>query len=83
MGLPGTEGTVRGFSAVSMLLIDEAARVQDATYKSLRPMLAVGKGDLWLMSTPRGQRGFFYEYSVHGGRDMGAAFGSGDGVSAD
>ena len=25
-GLPGTEGTVRGFSAVSLLLVDEASR---------------------------------------------------------
>ena len=61
VGLPGTEGTVRGFSAVSLLLIDEAARVEDAMYKALRPMLAVGGGDLWLMSTPWGKRGFFYE----------------------
>jgi hypothetical protein len=67
VGLPGTEGTVRGFSAVSMLLIDEAARVPDAVYKSLRPMLAVGDGDLWLMSTPYGKRGFFYETWAHGG----------------
>ena len=67
VGLPGTEGTVRGFSAVSMLLIDEAARVEDATYKSLRPMLAVGDGDLWVMSTPWGKRGFFYELWEHGG----------------
>ena len=28
VGLPGTEATVRGFSAVSLLLVDEAARVQ-------------------------------------------------------
>jgi hypothetical protein len=61
VGLPGTEATVRGFSAVSMLLIDEASRVDDAMYKALRPMLAVGDGDLWLMSTPCGKRGFFYE----------------------
>jgi hypothetical protein len=61
VGLPGTEATVRGFSAVSLLLIDEAARVEDAMYKALRPMLAVGDGDLWLMSTPYGKRGFFYE----------------------
>ncbi len=61
MGLPGTEGTLRGFSAVSLLLIDEASRVDDAMYKSLRPMLAVGNGDLWLMSTPYGKRGFFYD----------------------
>lgn len=61
VGLPGTEATVRGFSAVSLLLIDEASRVSDDMYQSLRPMLAVGDGDLWLMSTPCGQRGFFYE----------------------
>ncbi len=67
VGLPGTEATVRGFSAVSLLLIDEAARVPDALYKSLRPMLAVGDGDLWLMSTPYGRRGFFYEAWQHGG----------------
>jgi hypothetical protein len=67
VGLPGTEGTVRGFSAVSMILIDEASRVEDAMYKALRPMLAVGGGDLWLMSTPYGKRGFFYEAWAHGG----------------
>jgi hypothetical protein len=67
VGLPGTEGTLRGFSAVSLLLIDEASRVDDAMYKSLRPMLAVGNGDLWLMSTPYGKRGFFYDAWVHGG----------------
>jgi hypothetical protein len=66
VGLPGTECTVRGFSAVSLLLIDEASRVSDAMYKSLRPMLAVGNGDLWLMSTPYGKRGFFYDAWAHG-----------------
>jgi hypothetical protein len=67
VGLPGTEGTVRGFSAVSLLLIDEASRVADTMYKALRPMLAIGNGDLWLMSTPYGKRGFFYESWEHGG----------------
>ena len=67
VGLPGQEGTVRGFSAVSMLLIDEAARVDDAIYKALRPSLAVGGGDLWLMSTPRGKQGFFWENWELGG----------------
>jgi len=65
VGLPGSETTVRGFSAVSLILIDEAARVQDDVYTALRPMLAVGDGDLWLMSTPCGQRGFFYETWVN------------------
>lgn len=69
VGLPGTDGTVRGFSAVSLLLIDEASRVEDAMYKALRPMLAVSGGDVWLMSTPYGRRGFFYEAWEHGGSD--------------
>jgi hypothetical protein len=30
-------------------------------------MLAVCGGDLWLMSTPAGKRGFFYEEWTHGG----------------
>ena len=34
VGLPGTEATVRGFSAVSLLLIDEASRVVDEMYQS-------------------------------------------------
>ncbi len=67
VGLPGTEATVRGFSAVSLLLVDEASRVSDDLYLAIRPMLAVSDGALWLMSTPCGQRGFFYEAWTHGG----------------
>lgn len=71
VGLPGTERTVRGFSAVSLLVIDEAARVPDEMYKTLRPMLAVAAGDLWLLSTPNGKRGFFYENWVNGDTNKG------------
>src|SRR5258708_20595014 len=67
VGLPGTEETVRGFSAVSLLLIDEASRVLDAMYNALRPMLAVTNGDLGLMSTPWGDRGFFWKAVLNGG----------------
>src|SRR5665213_2062864 len=67
VGLPEVEAKIRGFSALSMLVIDEAARVSDEMYRALRPMLAVGNGDLWLMSTPWGKRGFFYETWEHGG----------------
>jgi hypothetical protein len=67
VGLPGVEATVRGFSAVGLLLIDEASRVPDELYKAVRPMLATGGGDLWLMSTPNGKRGFFYDAWTRGG----------------
>jgi len=69
VGIPGKEATLRGFSAVSLLIIDEASRVDDDVYKALRPMLAVGKGDLWLLSTPFGKRGFFYENWAGGSED--------------
>jgi hypothetical protein len=69
VGLPGSEATVRGFSAVSLLMVDEASRVSDELYLAVRPMLAVSGGTLWLMSTPFGKRGFFYEAWEHGGPD--------------
>jgi hypothetical protein len=60
VGLPGKEGTIRGFSRVALLLIDEAARVPDVLYRAVRPMLAVSRGRLVLLSTPYGQQGFFF-----------------------
>lgn len=61
ISLPGTEGTVRGFSGVSLLIIDEAARVADALYGAVRPMLAVSRGRLVALSTPFGKRGWFHD----------------------
>lgn len=61
VSLPGKENTVRGYSGVALLLIDEASRVPDDLYRSVRPMLAVSGGRLIAMSTPFGTRGFFYE----------------------
>src|ERR1700680_1476338 len=37
VGLPENETTVRGFSDVSLLLIDEASRVPDEIYRAMRP----------------------------------------------
>ena len=61
ISLPGTEQTIRGYSQVRLLVIDEAARVTDALYYAIRPMLAVSGGRLIALSTPAGKRGFFYE----------------------
>ena len=44
ISLPGTEGTVRGYSGVDLLIIDEAARVVDDLYYAVTPMLAVSQG---------------------------------------
>jgi hypothetical protein len=61
VSLPGKEHTVRGFSAVSLLVVDEAARVPNDLYVSVRPMLAVSGGRLIALSTPFGTRGWWYE----------------------
>jgi hypothetical protein len=58
---PGSEKTARSFSAVTLLLEDEAARVADALYNSVRPMLAVSNGRHILMSTPFGKQNHFFK----------------------
>jgi hypothetical protein len=59
--LPGSEKTIRGFSGTSLLVLDEAARVEDELYFAVRPMLAVSGGALMMLSTPYGKRGVFFE----------------------
>jgi len=59
--LPGTDKTIRGFSGATLLIVDEAARVEDELYFAVRPMLAVSGGGLMMLSTPHGKRGVFYE----------------------
>jgi hypothetical protein len=61
ISLPGDEKSIRGYSSVSLLIVDEAARVDDALYYTVRPMLAVSRGRLVCLSTPFGKRGWFYE----------------------
>jgi len=61
VGLPNAEATIRGFSAPALILVDEAARVPDTLCDALSPMLATNDGALWLMSTPNGRDGFFYQ----------------------
>jgi len=58
---PGSEKSARSFSAVTLLLEDEAARVPDELYSSIRPMLAVSNGRHILMSTPFGKQNHFYK----------------------
>jgi hypothetical protein len=59
ISLPGTEATVRGFSGVDLLVIDEASRVEDALYHAVTPMLATSNGRLIALSTPYGKRGWW------------------------
>lgn len=61
ISLPGNADTVVGYSAITLLIVDEAARTPEILYRSLRPMLAVSEGRLVVLSTPFGRRGWFYD----------------------
>jgi hypothetical protein len=59
----GDEGdTLRGFTA-HMIIIDEAAMINNEVYIALEPMFATtfNVGQLILISTPRGIQNYFYE----------------------
>jgi hypothetical protein len=67
IALPGKAEGLRGFSAVNLLICDEAAYIPDSTYFSVRPMLATSNGRIVIMSTPFGRRGFFNDTWANGG----------------
>ena len=67
VALPGIEDTIRSFSAVSLIIEDEASRVPDELYIAIRPMLAVSNGSIILMSTPNGRQNHFYKTWTEGG----------------
>lgn len=68
VSLPGAEQNIRGYSAVGVLIVDEASYVPDELYFSVRPMLAVSGGRLLAAGTPWACRGWWYDAWV-GGED--------------
>ena len=54
IALPGSERTTRGYAAAKLVVIDEAARVDDALMAAIRPTLGVSDGSLIALSTPAG-----------------------------
>ena len=85
VGIPGKEATLRGFSAVSLLIIDEASRVDDAVYKKLcGPCWRWGMGGFCgCLALRSGSGRFFYENWAGGSEDWVRDNGAGYGVLAD
>jgi len=67
--VPGSEGRIRGYANVSLLIIDEAARVPDDLFHAVLPMVVVCNGRVICLSTPFGKRGFFHDAWANGGDD--------------
>ena len=70
LALPGKEATVRGLSAPSLVVVDEASRVDDDLMIALTPMLATAPdARLLTLSTPAGRRGWWWRAWQDGGGD--------------
>lgn len=61
--IPATEKSARGYSRPRVVILDEASRIPDVVYKSgVRPMLTDNSEcELFIISTPNGKQGFFYD----------------------
>lgn len=61
VSLPNHQATIRGFHGADLIIVDEAAQINDETYTAVHPALNINTGKLILASTPVGQTGFFFE----------------------
>jgi len=69
LALPASAGTVRGYSAVDLLIEDEAGEVPDDLHETIKPMLQVSHGTMFLMGTPKGPKGHFARIWHEGGKE--------------
>jgi hypothetical protein len=69
IALPGVASTVRGFSSVRLLVVDEAAFARDELFAAVSPMLSRSRGRLLMLSSAFARRGFFFESWENGGDD--------------
>lgn len=61
LSYPGSEASVRGLSAATLALIDEATLVERELRDAVSPMLVTTGGPIWSMGTARGEEGWFFD----------------------
>ena len=65
--LPATQGTIRGYSGVDLVLLDECAQIEDSMIHAILPSQAIRPNSrLYALSTPHGRRGWFFNEWDHG-----------------
>ena len=64
LSLPGSARGVRGYAA-SLVIVDEAAWVDDATFTAVRALVAATNGRVIVQSTPGSPVGFFHELATN------------------
>ena len=66
--LPGSEQTIRGYSAPDLILLDEAAHTLDSLISAVLPMQATNSyGRIIVLSSPNGRTGWFCEAWMNDG----------------
>jgi hypothetical protein len=66
ISLPASEETVRGYSAATLLVVDESGNVPEDLLTACEPMLATTDGRFLAIGTPKGRRGWFFEEWTEG-----------------
>lgn len=66
--VPATEDTSRGWSP-DLVILDEAARLDDPTWFSITPMVSVSGGRIITLSTPRFEIGWWWDAIAHHRKD--------------
>jgi hypothetical protein len=61
LALPSLADSVRGYSAVNLIAIDECSRVTDDVWVAVLPSVIASRGRVIGLSTPAGRSGRFYE----------------------
>lgn len=62
-----TNRSVRGHAA-SFVIIDEAGYIEDAVWDGILPTLATTGGAIWVVGTPNGARGWYYDLWRNSGK---------------
>lgn len=68
LGLPASAEAITGLTKVGGIFVDEAAKfnlVDDQpVMNAIKPIVEINRSDLFLVSTPKGRRGFFYNIDM-------------------
>lgn len=68
-GMPANPEAVSGWTKIKAFLLDESAKwnlIDDyPVINSIMPIVKTNKSDLFMISTPKGPRGFFYEIDIN------------------
>jgi len=68
IGLPASPEAITGLTKIGAIFVDEAAKFNliddQPVMNAVKPIVDINRSDLFLISTPKGRRGFFYNIDI-------------------